>query len=254
MRFKKRALTAIGLLGIIGFLSCSRQTTIPTQLSYAPAPVFRIPDSLLKASEIDFAFYKAQPAQFYEPRLELRDSFTHLEKHLVGIADEELFARRPELIVDLENIADGAFTFPLAGARLLSAFGRRNGRMHTGMDLKINRRDTVVCAFDGIVRMAGWSRGYGNVVVVRHYNGLETVYAHNSKHLVHSGDHVTAGTPLCITGETGRATTDHVHFEIRVNGKPIDPTLIIDFNTQSLHHRCLVFSPDEKGKIKIETV
>lgn len=254
MRLKKRALTAIGLWGIAGFLSCSRQTTIPTQLSYAPAPVFSIPDSLLKASEIDFAFYKTKPAKFYEPQLELRDSFTSLEKHLVGVTDEELFARRPELIVNLENIADGAFVFPLSGARLLSSYGRRNGRMHTGIDLKINRRDTVVAAFDGIVRMAGWSRGYGNVVVVRHYNGLETVYAHNSKHLVRSGDYVNAGSPLCITGETGRATTDHLHFEIRVNGKPIDPNIIIDFNNQSLHHKCLVFSPDEKGKIKIETV
>jgi len=239
---------------LAGIFSCSRQTTIPTQFSYTPAPVFYIPDSLFTASEIEFAFYKAEPARFYEPHIEIRDSFTLEERSLVGVTDQEFFGRRQELILDLEAIADGAFVFPLSGARLLSSFGRRNGRMHTGMDLKIDRRDTVVAAFDGVVRMAGWSRGYGNVIVVRHYNGLETVYAHNSRHLVRSGDHVKAGTPVCITGETGRATTDHVHFEIRVNGNPIDPALLIDFNNQTLLHKCLVFSPGEKGKIKIETV
>lgn len=254
MRINKRALTVICILLTGVFSSCSRKTTIPTQLSYAPAPVFTIPDSLLTEARIDFAFYKSKPAHFYEPALEVRDSFSTIEKHLVGISDDELFARRTELVVDLENLSDGAFSFPLEGARLLSPYGRRNGRMHTGMDLKINRRDTVVAAFDGVVRMAGWSRGYGNVVVVRHYNGLETVYAHNSKHLVHSGDRVTAGMPLSITGETGRATTDHVHFEIRVNGKPIDPRLVIDFNSQSLLQKRLVFTPDKKGKIRVETV
>lgn len=253
MRLIKRALTAVCIL-MAGLYSCSRNSTIPTQLTYTPAPVFNIPDSLFAEARIDFAFYKMKPVQFYEPKLEIRDSFTNLEKHIVGIADEELFARRQEIILNLENMPEGTFVFPLQGARLLSPFGRRHSRMHTGMDLKINRRDTVVAAFDGIVRMAGWSRGYGNVIVVRHYNGLETVYAHNSKHLVHSGDRVKAGTPISITGETGRATTDHVHFEIRVNGKPIDPTILINFETQTLRQKCLVFSPAEKGKIKIETV
>lgn len=253
MRIAKRASTVICLI-LAGLYSCSRQTTIPTQLTYTPAPVFQIPDSLFQEARIDFAFYEVKPAQFYKPALEIRDSFSNLEKHLVGISDDELFARRSEIVLDLANIEEGDFVFPLRGGRLLSPFGRRSGRMHTGMDLKINRRDTVVAAFDGIVRMAGWSRGYGNVIVIRHYNGLETVYAHNSKHLVHSGDHVTAGMPISITGETGRATTDHVHFEIRVNGKPIDPRLVIDFNTQSLLQKCLVFSPDAKGKIRIEAV
>lgn len=173
---------------------------------------------------------------------------------MVGYADDQFFVRQPELVLDLADLEEGAFVFPLPGGRVLSPYGRRNGRNHTGMDLKINRRDTVLSAFDGIVRMTGWSRGYGNVVVVRHYNGLETVYAHNSKHLVRSGDHVKAGTPVSITGETGRATTDHVHFEIRVNGKTIDPALVINLNTQTLLHKRLVFTPTPKGKIQVEAV
>ena len=253
MGFIQRTRTIICIIAVI-FCSCSRRTTIPTQLSYTPPPVFNLPDSLLSDLEIDFAFYQTQPAKFYEPILELRDSFSSVEKHIVGLSHEELFARRQELVLDLKNIPEEAFVFPLPGARLLSPFGRRNGRMHTGMDLKINCQDTVVAAFDGVVRMANWSRGYGNVIVIGHYNGLETVYAHNSKHLVHSGDHITAGTPICLTGETGRATTDHVHFEIRVNGKPIDPTLMIDFENQSLHRKCLVFTPEDQGNIRIEIV
>ena len=229
MRLHNRALVAV-ILSLAGFYSCSRQATIPTQLTYTPVPVFTIPDSLLATSPIEYAFYKAEPVEFFEPKPEVRDSFNRIEKTMVG------------------------YVFPLPGGRVLSPYGRRNGRNHTGIDLKINRRDTVLAAFDGIVRMTGGSRGYGNVVVVRHYNGLETVYAHNSKHLVRSGDHVKAGTPVSITGETGRATTDHVHFEIRVNGKTIDPALVIDFNTQTLLHKRLVFTPTPKGKIQVEAV
>lgn len=250
---QKQLLTSIFLV-IAVLCACSRQSTIPCQLSHTPTPIFTIPDSLLTQAKIDFAFYKTKPAHFYKPEINVRDSFSYIEKCMVGASDETFFNRCQEIIIDLENLPREAFVFPLPGARLLSSFGQRNGRPHTGMDLKINCRDTVFCAFDGIVRMAGWSRGYGNVIVVRHYNGLETVYAHNSQHLVCSGDHVAAGTPISITGETGRATTDHLHFEIRINGKPINPTLLIDFTTQNLHQKCLVFSSDEKGKIRIETV
>ena len=253
MRLNNRALVAV-ILSLAGFYSCSRQATIPTQLTYTPVPVFTIPDSLLVTSPIEYAFYKAEPVEFFEPKPEIRDSFNRIEKTMVGYADDQFFIRQPELVLDLADLEEGAFVFPLPGGRVLSPYGRRNGRNHTGMDLKINRRDTVLAAFDGIVRMTGWSRGYGNVVVVRHYNGLETVYAHNSKHLVRSGDHVKAGTPISITGETGRATTDHVHFEIRVNGKTIDPALVIDFNTQTLRHKRLVFTPTPKGKIQVEAV
>ena len=153
MGFIQRTRTIICIIAVI-FCSCSRRTTIPTQLSYTPPPVFNLPDSLLSDLEIDFAFYQTQPAKFYEPILELRDSFSSVEKHIVGLSHEELFARRQELVLDLKNIPEEAFVFPLPGARLLSPFGRRNGRMHTGMDLKINCQDTVVAAFDGVVRMA----------------------------------------------------------------------------------------------------
>ncbi|MDE7374503.1 MAG: M23 family metallopeptidase [Odoribacter sp.] len=253
MRFKQQVLKTVCIV-TIGLCSCSQKITIPSQVAYTPVPVFNIPDSLFKEARIDFALHEVKPAHFYEPTLEIRDSFTYWEKHFVSASDEDLFARRPELVVNLEDIEEGTFNFPLSGARVLSHFGRRNGRMHQGIDLKINRRDTVTAAFDGIVRMAGWSRGYGNVIVIRHYNGVETLFANNTRHLVHSGDKVKAGTPVSITGETGRATTDHLHFEVRINATPIDPRLLINFESQTLQQKRLVFSLDKQGKIKITTI
>lgn len=241
-------------LSLTALYSCSRQASIPTLLTYTPTSAFDIPDSLLAPPFIPDNFFTTKAITFFEPALEVRDSFNRIEKTVVGYADEQFFARRQELILDLVHMEEGSFFFPLPGAKVLSSYGSRNGRLHSGIDLKVNRRDTVMAAFDGIVRMTGWSRGYGNVVVIRHYNGLETVYAHNSKHLVHSGDRVKAGAPISITGETGRATTDHVHFEIRVNGKTIDPNLVIDFNTQTLLQKRLVFTPSPQGGIQIESV
>ena len=105
-----------------------------------------------------------------------------------------------------------------------------------------------------MVRIAGRAKGYGNVVVIRHYNGLETVYGHHARLLVKAGDKVKAGMAIGLEGRTGRATTDHLHFETRINGQPFDPSLIIDFHTQKLLNTCLVFTPGPDGKIKIDQV
>lgn len=253
MTFKKLIVIIIFFI-LAGAISCSQHATIPSQVSYQPSFPLQGIDSLVKVPEVDFAFYHAKPAQFYEPKLEISEHFNMYEQSIVGVPDEALFAKRSELIIEFDQLASKGFYFPLPGARILSPYGKRHGRMHTGFDLKISTHDTVFAAFDGIVRMANLGRGYGNVIVIRHYNGLETVYAHNSKHLVQSGDHVNAGDPISITGDTGRATTDHLHFEVRINGKPFDPDLIINFNTQSLRHKSLVFTPDTEGKIQIEQV
>ncbi len=239
---------------LAGIYSCSSSAKIATQTNVFTVPPLSIPDCLYKQAGIDDNIYSIRPAEFYECPIQIKDSFTNIEKCIVGLKDETLFRKHPEIILHFENITDNSYHFPLPGARLLSPYGRRNGRQHTGIDLKINRRDTIYATFDGIVRMVGWARGYGNVIVIRHYNGLETVYAHNSKHMVSSGDKIIAGTPIALTGSTGRATTDHLHFEIRMNGTPINPNIIIDFTTQQIRNQRIVFTPDQKGKIKIETV
>ncbi|MBL8001534.1 MAG: peptidoglycan DD-metalloendopeptidase family protein [Flavobacteriales bacterium] len=118
-------------------------------------------------------------------------------------------------------------TMPVCG-ELTSPFGPRRGRMHYGIDLELDQGDPVVAAFEGMVRVSRYNRTFGNVVVVRHSNGLETLYAHLSQRSVEVGDHVEAGTLLGLGGNTGRSFGDHLHFEVRYLDQPIDPQLIFD--------------------------
>lgn len=133
----------------------------------------------------------------------------------------------------LNNPTESAFHFPHKG-KLLSRYGVRGGRFHAGMDIKLELGDTIVSAFDGKVRVARVMSGYGKMVVVRHTNGLETVYGHMSKILVNINDEVKAGSPLGLGGRTGRASTTHLHFETRFLGEHFDPGRIIDFENYSL--------------------
>jgi hypothetical protein len=142
------------------------------------------------------------------------------------------------------------FFFPKYG-RFLRGFSKK----HKGLDLKLNTGDPVAVAFDGKVRFAGYNRrGFGNLVVVRHYNGLETYYAHLSKISVKKNEMVTAGTTIGLGGSTGRSTAPHLHFEVRYHDKPIDPQKIVDYNTNSLVSEVINLDnsffkpPQKKGK------
>ncbi|MDD2412416.1 MAG: peptidoglycan DD-metalloendopeptidase family protein [Bacteroidales bacterium] len=136
------------------------------------------------------------------------------------------------ILVLLEG--DRNFVFPYKG-KVISTFGPRGRRNHSGIDIKLNNGDPVVAAFDGVVRVARNYSGYGKLVVVRHYNGLETVYAHLSKISVKLNQEVKAGDLLGLGGRTGRATTEHLHFETRYKGEVFHPCHILDFD-----HHCLV--------------
>lgn len=135
---------------------------------------------------------------------------------------------------------------------ITSDFGVRRWRMHTGVDLKVDRGDSIRCAFDGVVRIAKRMRGgYGIFVVVRHNNGLETLYGHLSKTLVEVNTVVTAGTPLGLGGSTGRSTGNHLHFEFRYLGNTINPHDIIDFDNKTAKNRLFTLTADN-FKYKIE--
>ncbi len=127
----------------------------------------------------------------------------------------------------------GGFVMPIAG-RVTSEFGPRWGRHHNGIDLDLNTGDPVMSAFKGKVRIAQYSRSYGYIIVIRHFNGLETFYAHLSKLHVKPGDDVEAGSVIGLGGNTGRSTGSHLHFEVRYKGHPINPRQLIDFNYNSL--------------------
>lgn len=119
---------------------------------------------------------------------------------------------------------------PLNTTPITSGFAFRGYRWHFGMDLDLETGDSVKAVFDGVVRIQAWDGGgYGNYILVRHYNGLETVYGHLSKALVPVGTFVKAGQLIGYGGSTGRSTGSHLHFEVRYQGNPINPTLMYDF-------------------------
>lgn len=122
-----------------------------------------------------------------------------------------------------------------------SKFGIRHGRPHRGLDLRMPKGTPIYATFSGKVRMAKYLSGYGNVVVLRHENGLETFYAHLSKVNVKRNDWVEAGDELGLAGATGRASGSHLHFEVRYLGYAIDPEWVINFENGDLRHSVLTF-------------
>lgn len=133
----------------------------------------------------------------------------------------------------LFNQYSTGFVMPVEGT-FLSPFGHRGRRVHSGVDIKLEAGDPVSAAFDGVVRMARRYSGYGNCVVVRHFNGLETLYGHLSKINVRVNQQVKAGDVIGLGGHTGRATCNHLHFETRFQGKAFNPKQLINFDTYSL--------------------
>ena len=120
--------------------------------------------------------------------------------------------------------------------KVYSPFGYRHGRRHQGVDLPLHKGDPVRAAFDGRVRVSTWHKGYGNLVIVRHGNGLETIYGHLSERKANVGDWVSSGDVLGLGGSTGRSTGPHLHFETRYKGYAFDPQWIIDFESAELRH------------------
>lgn len=127
----------------------------------------------------------------------------------------------------------GDYFHPFNGP-VTSGFGWRDSTQHNGVDIDLNKGDKVCAAFDGMVRIAKRNGGFGNVVIVRHYNGLETVYAHLSKLKVKPGQVIIAGQVVGLGGSTGHSTGTHLHFEVRFKGVPINPKYLISFKDQKL--------------------
>ena len=145
----------------------------------------------------------------------------------------------PHLLKDtlwlcLQNDGHGDFVMPVPGIRT-SPYGPRNGRNHNGVDLDLDTGDTVKTCWSGKVRYSKYNDGgFGNLVIVRHYNGLETFYAHLSKLLVFPNQEVIAGEPIGLGGNTGHSYGSHLHFEIRFFDVPFDPELIIDVKKKKI--------------------
>lgn len=135
-------------------------------------------------------------------------------------------------LLDLEKIEEKAWAYPLPDARVISPYG--GARRHSGVDLKTKPNDEIYAAFDGEVVASGPYYGYGNCIRIKHAYGLETLYSHQSKNMVKQGDKVKAGQVIGLTGRTGRATTEHLHFEVSFGGKRLDPAIIFDHSNHKL--------------------
>lgn len=134
--------------------------------------------------------------------------------------------------LDLEKIEEKAWAYPLPEAKVISPYGGK--RRHSGVDLKTKANDEIVAAFDGEVVASGPYYGYGNCIRIKHAYGLETLYSHQSKNFVKKGDKVKAGQVIGLTGRTGRATTEHLHFEMSFGGRRLDPAIVFDHSNHKL--------------------
>jgi murein DD-endopeptidase MepM/ murein hydrolase activator NlpD len=144
-----------------------------------------------------------------------------------------------------DSITGIGWSMPIPLTRITSQFGMRHYRWHYGTDLKLETGDPVVAAFDGIVRIRMFDRtGYGNYLVIRHYNGLETLYGHLSKQIAMVGQLVKAGEVIGLGGSTGRSSGPHLHYEVRYEGNPIDPEFLYDFDNSTLRGKMFDLNPE----------
>ncbi len=149
--------------------------------------------------------------------------------------NDQIFAYRvkPDSIRDTLvtlTSADRKFTLPIYG-KLFRGFTYS----HKGLDIKLNKGDTIRAAFDGVIRYAKYNRGgFGNLIIIRHYNGLETYYGHLSKINVRVNEVVKSGDHIALGGSTGRSRGPHLHFEVRYKDVPLDPLRMIDYEKKML--------------------
>lgn len=151
--------------------------------------------------------------------------------------EDDPFLTSATFKLDLEQIGSTHWAYPLPGAHVISDYGGRRG--HSGVDIKTRPNDEIVAAFDGIVTRSCRYAGYGNCIVIRHAYGFETLYGHQSKNLVRVGQQVKAGEVIGLTGRTGRATTEHLHFETLFKGRKFNPAILFNHAKRCLQSATL---------------
>lgn len=225
MRLKR----TIKTLAITAFLAMTAATASAQDLLARQAPIdkkMKAVDTLALRNLINKEQMGSPSAQLYK---EWNNKYAHRATELPD-----------SFLINLKH-----FCMPTTSKVITSNFGRRWGRMHKGIDVKVYIGDTIRSAFSGKVRIVKYeAKGYGNYVVIRHYNGLETIYGHMSKHLVKENQIVKAGEPIGLGGNTGRSTGSHLHFETRLCGVALNPALMFDFRNQDVTGDTYMFHRD----------
>ncbi len=219
----------IKTLAITAFLAMTAATASAQDLLARQAPIdkkMKAVDTLALRNLINKEQMSSPSAQLYK---EWNNKYAHRATELPD-----------SFLINLKH-----FCMPTTSKVITSNFGRRWGRMHKGIDVKVYIGDTIRSAFSGKVRIVKYeANGYGNYVVIRHYNGLETIYGHMSKHLVKENQIVKAGEPIGLGGNTGRSTGSHLHFETRLCGVALNPALMFDFRNQDVTGDTYMFHRD----------
>lgn len=164
------------------------------------------------------------------------------------IDPENPFENANTFKLNLADIEKEQWAYPLPGSHVISPYG--GARHHSGVDIKTKPNDNILAAFDGVVTMSGPFSGYGNCIRIKHKYGFETLYSHQSKNFVKPGDRVKAGQVIGLTGRTGRATTEHLHFEVFFQGRRMNPAVVFDHANKSLQQVTLTLS--KNGNVKSE--
>ncbi|CAN5564309.1 M23 family metallopeptidase [soil metagenome] len=198
-----------------------------------------IPKDLMTEINNAIAFFSAEDAKMEQktavgPSVPASDLYSSWEiNNLFPEKDMLHLKGDTSVTLQLNGGERGEYFHPFDGP-VTSGFGWRDSTQHNGIDIDLNKGDKVAAAFDGMVRIAKGCGGFGNVVIIRHYNGLETVYGHLSKIKVKPGQVVIAGQIIGLGGSTGHSTGSHLHFEVRFKGAPINPKYLISFTDQKL--------------------
>ena len=215
---------------VSGVVKSAAQDAMPSRVTpVMPMARVEIPEHLNPGLAVDLE----NPASFLYP--EWSNSYVHNYDNV----------KLPDSVI----ISMKGYCMPTDSTYITDKFGYRprRGRQHMGLDIRIKTGDTIRAAFDGKVRISRYERrGYGHYLVIRHPNGLETLYGHLSKKLVAENDIVHAGDPIALGGNTGRSTGPHLHFETRILGNAINPALMFDFPHQRAQTEYYVYEKNTR--------
>ncbi len=214
-----------------------------TKLAHLIDSVFDLEDVSVK--DIDLLNYYASLLKSNNGDSVKLSAFNLNELSFYSASDEKILfpltnldSLQESFTLILQNDLLSYYFSPFKGV-VTSNYGWRDGRMHKGIDIDLNKGDKVSAAFDGKVRFAQKQGGFGNVVILMHPNGLETVYAHLHKLKVKPGDVVLSGQTIGLGGNTGHSRGTHLHFELRYKGHPLNPGAIISFTEHKLQHHSI---------------